>query len=253
MSGKISVVINTYNAEAHLEQILEHVRGFDEIVVCDMESTDSTRAIAEKYGCRIVTFPKGAHKICEAARDFAIHSATNDWVLVVDADEIVPATLRDCLYRKISDENFCDAIAIPRINRLLGEEFNEKTDYQLRFFLKHNTVWPAVIHSHPIVESRIIKLPGKKEFSLLHLDDSSISARIGKMNTYTDYDKMRRVGRHFSKIGMIFRPAWFFAKSYFLQGGFRHGKRGIINAYLAAIYQMTLISKTIEQQYSQQI
>ena len=39
---KISVVINTYNAERDLEQVLEAVKTFDEVLICDMESTDRT-------------------------------------------------------------------------------------------------------------------------------------------------------------------------------------------------------------------
>lgn len=58
--GKISVVINTYNAEKHLKVVVEAVKDFDEVLVCDMESTDSTLAIAREMGCRIVTFPKTA-------------------------------------------------------------------------------------------------------------------------------------------------------------------------------------------------
>ena len=41
-TNKISVVINTYNARQHLEKVLDSVKDFDEIVVCDMESTDDT-------------------------------------------------------------------------------------------------------------------------------------------------------------------------------------------------------------------
>ena len=52
--NKISVVINTYNASLHLEEVLETVKDFDEIVICDMESTDDTREIAKRYGCKIV-------------------------------------------------------------------------------------------------------------------------------------------------------------------------------------------------------
>jgi len=61
MSDKISVVINTYNASKYLERSLEAVKDFDEIVICDMESTDDTLDIARKYGCKIVTYPKGNH------------------------------------------------------------------------------------------------------------------------------------------------------------------------------------------------
>ena len=47
-SQTISVVINTYNAERFLRRVLESVKNFDEIVVCDMESTDNTCAIARE-------------------------------------------------------------------------------------------------------------------------------------------------------------------------------------------------------------
>ena len=85
--NKISVVINTYNAEQNLERVLESVQGFDEVLICDMESTDHTLEIARKKGCKVVTFPKADHKSAEPARTFAIQAASNPWVLVVDADE----------------------------------------------------------------------------------------------------------------------------------------------------------------------
>ena len=99
----ISVVINTYNAQEHLAKVLESVKDFDEVVVCDMESTDDTVKIAEKYGCRVVTFPKNGHTCCEPARTFAIQAARNPWVLVVDADEIVTPELREALYEVVKE------------------------------------------------------------------------------------------------------------------------------------------------------
>ena len=118
--GKISVVINTYNAEKHLKVVVEAVKDFDEVLVCDMESTDSTLAIAREMGCRIVTFPKNGVSIVEPAREFAIHEAANEWVLVVDADEIVTPQLKDYLYRRIKEADSPDGIAIPRKNYFMG-------------------------------------------------------------------------------------------------------------------------------------
>lgn len=51
-NNKISVVINTYNASLHLARVLDTVKDFDEIVICDMESTDNTLEIVERYGCK---------------------------------------------------------------------------------------------------------------------------------------------------------------------------------------------------------
>ena len=101
--NKISVVINTYNAEQHLRKCLEAVKDFDEVVVCDMESTDHTVEIAQSFGCKVVTFPKANHKSAEPARTFAIQSASNKWVLVVDADELVTPELREVLYQKVRE------------------------------------------------------------------------------------------------------------------------------------------------------
>ena len=91
---EISVVINTYNAEKFLQRVLDSVKDFDEIVICDMESTDHTVEIAQHAGCKVVTFPKANHTCVELARNFAIQSASSPWVLVVDADELVTPELR---------------------------------------------------------------------------------------------------------------------------------------------------------------
>ena len=54
--AKISAVLNTYNASQYLDRVLDSLSGFDEILVCDMESTDDTVEIARRHGCRVVTF-----------------------------------------------------------------------------------------------------------------------------------------------------------------------------------------------------
>lgn len=85
----ISVIINTYNSALHLAKVLDSVSDFDEVVVCDMESTDNTVEIAKSKGARVVTFPKKHYTYCEPARNFAISQARFDWVFVVNADELV--------------------------------------------------------------------------------------------------------------------------------------------------------------------
>ena len=96
-SMKISVIINTYNAEKHLATVLETAKDFDEVVICDMHSSDRTIAIAERYGCKIVYCERFPY--VEPARNFAIAQAQYPWVLVIDADETIPAKLREYLYQ----------------------------------------------------------------------------------------------------------------------------------------------------------
>lgn len=249
---KISAVINTYNASEHLRKVLESLKGFDEVVVCDMESTDNTREIAEEFGCKVVIFPKGEHKICEPARDFAIHSATNDWVLVVDADELVPEGLRNYLYNKINS-GFEGALAVPRRNRLIGAPIHGTPDYQLRFFRHSKATWPPVIHARPQTDKPVENVPAnKEEYYLVHLDDASVSSIIDKKNRYSDYEVPKRKDRHFGVGSFLFRPIWFFLRSYIFGGGFKDGRRGVINSYMGMIYQIMLMSKVTEGQMRSQ-
>ena len=250
MENKISVVINTYNARRHLAQVLESVKDFDEIVVCDMESTDDTREIAEKYGCKIVIFPKADHKSAEPARTFAIQSATSKWVLVVDADELVTPELRTVLYEKIKSPDCPAGYYIPRQNMFMGMFVRDfHYDFQLRFFIREGTEWPPYVHTFPKVQGKVEKLKAQKEARLLHLMDETMHEYVGKMNLYTDNEVEKKQGKNYGVGALLWRPIWRFFKKYFMDGGFRMGTRGLIRALMAAQYQFVLIAKIIEKRY----
>lgn len=246
--NKISVVINTYNASQHLEEVLKTVKDFDEVVVCDMESTDDTVSIAQSYGCKIVTFPRGNYRICEPARQCAIDAASCKWVLVVDADELVTAQLKDYLYELISGENAPQGLYIPRRSRFMGRFMHcFYPDYQLRFFVKEGTIWPPVIHADPIISGRIGRIPAKKKnLAFLHLADDSISCRIGKINQYTENEIAKKKDRHYGMAALFYRPFVRFFRAYIQKGGFRDGREGFICACYEGIYQFAAVSKIIE-------
>lgn len=248
---KISVVLNTYNAEEHLREVLESVKEFDEIVVCDMESTDRTREIAAEYGAKIVIFPKGDHKICEPARDTAIHSASNDWVLVVDADEKVPDALREYLYAKINS-GFVGAMAVPRLNQFMSRAAHGSPDRQLRFFRQSKATWPPVIHARPATAGPVVDIPATgHRLSLIHLDNPTLRQRYDKLNRYSDYEVPRRINKKFGTLKLLFKPLWAFLSVWLLRGAWRDGRRGLINAYTAMIYKVMLMSKVTEAQLNE--
>ena len=190
----ISVVINTYNAEQHLRKVLESVEGFDEIVICDMESTDSTLEIAKEYGCKTVCFPKRDYTIVEPARNFAIQQASHEWVLVVDADELVTPALKEYLYNIISD-NTSDirGIYIPRRNYFMGTFMHSLyPDYILRFFRKDSVDWPPIIHIQPTVQGKVIYAPKNAGLAFEHLANDTISNRLKKTDIYTDNECIKK-------------------------------------------------------------
>lgn len=246
---QISVVINTYNAERDLETVLKSVKDFDEVLVCDMESTDRTVEIARSYGCRIVTFPKADHKSAEPARTFAIQQAQSPWVLVVDADELVTPQLREELYRRIAEPDCAAGLYIPRLNQFMGKTLTcAYPDYQLRFFVREGTEWPPYVHTFPKVNGRLDYLPkGRKELAFVHLANDSVHAILEKDNRYSDNDIEKKAHKHYGAWALVYRPAWRFFKCYVMEGGWRDGVQGLIYAGLKGVYQFGMIAKHIEK------
>lgn len=251
---KISVVINTYNAEQHLEEVLSAAKGFDEVLVCDMESSDHTLEIAKRHHCRIVTFPKNDYKSAEPARTFAIQSASSPWVLVVDADEIITPELHDYLYRRIAEPGCPAGLYIPRLNRFfLHYTRSIAYDHQLRFFKREGTVWPPHVHTFPTVDGPTERIsPLVKNVRLIHLADESISDLLKKTNRYTDEEVGKRGSSHYGIIALFCRPLWRFFRSYFLKLGLLDGKAGLVKAGMDALYQYVLVAKCIEKQKREQ-
>ena len=248
-TNRISVVINTYNAAQHLEQVLQAVNGFDEVLICDMESTDATLDIARRHGCRVVTFPRRDHNIVEPAREFAIHEAQCEWVLVVDADEIVTPQLRAYLYQLIQQPDCPDGLFIPRKNYFMGRFMRcHYPDHILRFFRQSKTHWPPVIHCVPEVSGRVEKIPAKRrELAFEHLANDTIENIVSKTNQYTRNELTRKQHKHYGALAFLWRPFFRFFKTYILKGAILDGRPGFIKAVLEGYYQFIFLAKKYEQ------
>jgi len=247
--GKISVVIHTLNSDKYFRQCLESVCVFDEIIVCDMYSTDNTLNIAKEFGAKIVMHePTGG--IPEPARAFAVSQATQTWVLVVDSDEVIPETLKDYLYRTIASENCPDALYLPRKNYFMNR-FMRATfpDYQLRFFKKNAFIeWPVVIHSRPNINGTISKMPAIISLAIIHLEENRISDWILKTNRYSERELERSKHKRKNVAELLFKPFYHFFLMYFIKRGFLDGKAGLIYAMIQSCYKFFVIAKVIERQ-----
>ncbi|MBD5358100.1 MAG: glycosyltransferase family 2 protein [Bacteroides sp.] len=246
----ISVVINTYNSARLLPKVLETVRDFDEIVVCDMESIDDTVEIAKKYGAKVVTFPKENHNHCDPARNFAISHASNEWVFVVDSDELVSEDLRRFLYKflqKAEKDKSLKGLYIPRKNYIIDHfRISKYPDYKLRFFAKDKAYWPPEIHSVPEIDGNVSKIPAnKRNLALVHIP-RSLTQVVNRMNRVTTIEMLERRGSKVNAFQVVMRPASEFISTYFFKGACRNGLTGFINSVNVAVTEFYRLAKIYE-------
>ncbi len=91
--SKISALIITYNEIGYIEQCLESVSFADEIIVVDSYSTDGTyEYLLQKDKVKVVQHP---FKNYTAQKAYTLELASNDWVIFVDADEVVTPALKN--------------------------------------------------------------------------------------------------------------------------------------------------------------
>lgn len=245
----ISAVVVALNAVNRIERVVNRLKGFDEILVCDGGSTDGTPELARKLGCRVITYAADTHMYADPARNYAIRHASSEWVLMVDTDELVNPELVKYLYKFIKRPGNIKGLLIPRKNYLL-HVWRKCTypDYQLRFFSKDAMVWPSEPHSRPVVKGEVERIPaGHESMALMHMSPS-ISEVINRLNRYTTLELDKTDMRPVTLARMILEPGWTFFSTYVLKGSMWHGVSGMVAASNDAIYRYVRLAKRYESQ-----
>ena len=124
----LSACIITLNEAARIDACLGSLDFCDEIVVVDSGSTDRTRERAAACGARVIEREFAGYR---TQKDFAVRSATHDWVLCLDADERVTPTLRAAILARQA-QGFSGAD---------GYRFARATEY-FGAFLRHGNAYP---------------------------------------------------------------------------------------------------------------
>ncbi len=125
----VSVLILTFNEEANLPACLEALAWCDDIVVVDSGSTDETVNLARAHGARILSRPFDTFA---EQRNFGLDHGQfhHDWVLHLDADEIVtPAFIKALEHLEITEG--IDAWRVPSKTMMFGQ------------WLRHAGMWPT--------------------------------------------------------------------------------------------------------------
>jgi glycosyltransferase involved in cell wall biosynthesis len=246
--------MNTRNEAGNIGNAIRSVRTWvDEVIVMDMESEDGTVEIARSLGAKVFSYPKVIN--FDAARVAAVEHATCDWVLLLDADEVIPLELSRRL-RRAAQAHEADAYAIPRLNYFSGEAllnagWAPEQDRQLRFFRKGTVTLNDILHAHIAANPgvRVVNMEYGPDACIVHFNYRDSTQFVGKLNQYTSLTAFQRRNSNRAKDrSIVIVPVLEFLNRYFRKSGYRSGWRGFYYSFMMAAYTMTQAVKIREMQ-----
>ncbi len=273
----VSVLIPVKNEAENLRRCLPALSWADEVFVVDSRSTDETAAVAADHGATVVqfqfngTYPK--------KKNWALENLPfrNEWVLIVDADEVVVPELAAEICRRIREDE-ADGYYLNSQYYFLGRRIRHcgySDCWNLRLF-KHRLgryekmpdpmggrCGDNEAHEHVELEGRVLRLANELE----HHAYPTVASWVEKHNRYAiweaaQHDRMRdqpipstigprqRFRRRLRKIAshLPMRPVVRFLYAYVLRLGFLDGRPGLYFCGLLAFYDLLASANRYEQQ-----
>ena len=236
----LSIAIAVYNEEANLDACLASVAAIaDEIVVVDGGSTDSTRAIAKKHTNKIIQTDNPP--IFHINKQKAIAACTGDWILQLDADEVIPEDLLAEIVKTINNKQETNGYYIPRKNYFWGRWMRrggQYPDYVIRLVRRGKARFPAkTVHEQIEVEGGV----GHLVHPMLHYSYKTRGDYWKKADTYTSLTAMELVNRKENQLYLfiqyyLIKPVMTFVSLYIRHKGFMDGLTGFEFALYSALH-----------------
>jgi glycosyltransferase involved in cell wall biosynthesis len=246
MRPSLAVVLITRDAAHLLPRTLEGVSFADSILIVDSGSTDGTRELAEKLGARVVLQPdwKGfGHQ-----KSYALSLAEGDWILVLDADEVVDPDLASEIQRVTAARGEVSGYSMRRVNFFGSDRVrfgHSRPSYVDRLFQKgKGRISEHRVHERVLIEGPVERLKGE----LRHFTSESFAHRVRKNDEYAAVaaEEWFRAGRRASLMQLLFVGPLSLLRDLILKGGILEGKTGVVLATLGAFYSFSKHAKLWE-------
>jgi glycosyltransferase involved in cell wall biosynthesis len=230
---RLSAVVITHNEERDVARTLDALAFADEIVVVDSHSTDRTVEVCQARGARVVTH---GFRGFGPQKRFAVSLATHDWVLCVDADEVVTPELARSIRDLLSAEAEppCAAYRVAFRTVFMGRELvHGARETHVRLFDRRRAGWDdAPVHESVIVRGETGLLPGH----VLHRTARDVAEAINKLNAYTTRAADERRGRPVrGTAALLVSGAYHFFRHFVLRRQFLNGVPGFAWSMLFAV------------------
>ena len=227
---KLSAVIICKNGSKHLHEVLSALEPCDEIIFADTGSTDDSVSIAETFQNVSVLHLEfdGFGK----TKNEALSHASNNWILSVDADEVIePTLLAECV-KFITTAPLNSVGQVIRINLFAGKRLKFSRwgcDRLIRLFNKTHTQFSEA-QVHEAVEKQNDTKIQILEGSVIHYavdDPADISIKSQGYNSLRDDKKLNTI---IAATIAILKSLARFVKVYLMELSVLDGRYGIILA-----------------------
>lgn len=260
----ITVIISAKNEALNLPTCLEKLKRFDQIIVVDSGSTDSTIDIANNMGAEVLQFNWNGK--FPKKRNWALQNAkiVNEWVLFLDADEFVTEEFVNEVEIKIQNTNV-NGYTIQFENYFMEKKLKYGYGFKKSALFKktkgsyekieedHWSHLDMEVHEHPIIEGKIGVIHSK----IIHKDFKTLEHYIEKHNAYSSWEAQRYFELKKNKNGNLslnqkikygllntgLLPLFYFIGTYFLKFGFLDGKEGFFIARFKSHYFFQIQAK----------
>lgn len=240
----ISIAIATYNEEKNIAKCLDAVKDWvDEIVIADGNSQDDTVKIIKKYkNTKVIETTN--KPIFHINKNIAIDACKSDWILQLDADEIVTEKLKNEIIKilaKDPDSVKESGFWIKRKNYFLGtflKKGGQYPDPTIRFYKNGKGRLPcADVHEQACIQGET----GWLENDLEHYADTSFSHYLLRANRYTtllanELQNNKTPINTFQFFNYyLFKPVYWFCLTFFRHRGYVDGFPGFVFSYFSAL------------------
>ena len=197
-----------------------------EIIVLDSDSTDGTQEIAEQYGVKVIpTEWQGYAK----TKNYGNSLCTHDWILSIDADEVLSSELIESIYQLTLEEN--TVYTLDRIANFCGKWIRHSgwyPDWKPRLFNRKHVFWEGdFVHETLQIPSefRVQRLYGK----LYHYSYKDLDDHLERTKKYARLaaEAMQAEGKKIHPLKRLLGPAVRFIRTFIIKRGFLDGKAGV--------------------------
>ena len=248
----ISAIVLTRNEEENITHCLQSLSFCDEILVVDDHSTDNTFELAEKTGAKVLK--RKLQSDFAAQRNYAAKQAKGDWLIYLDADEILSPQLKKEIQEVMSLSKNGQPVAYYLKRRdffwnhemLYGETMKVRRDGLIRFMRKDAGEWRGNVHE----EFHTTHKTGQLHGFIDHYPHQTITSFLQEINSYSSLraDELASQGHKASFLETFGNPFFKFWYTYIILLGFADGPAGFVYSFFMSFHSFLVRAKLYQKQ-----